>query len=131
MFKFKCTNLWFFLKTFLKCCHAHESRSFQSDYCIYSQENEKKWVKIKTLSKMHFMTLFFKRFKIKLMKINKKIYNLFSFMGRRAGLFTLWYKDNIHFISCPPGVVSGHLTNNKLNPNHLYDQFLIRGKEFQ
>lgn len=80
---------------------------------------------------MHFMTLFFKSFKIKLKKINKKIYNLFSFMGRRAGLFTLRYKDNIHFISCPPGVVSGHLTNNKLNPNHLYDQFLIRGKEFQ
>lgn len=98
---------------------------------VYSQENEKRWVKIKTLSKMHFMTLFFKRFKIKLMKINKKIYNLFSFMGRRVRLFTPWYKDNIHFISCPPGVVSGHLNNNKLNPNHLYDQFLIRGKEFQ
>lgn len=104
---------------------------FNPNTVVYSQENEKRWVKIKTLSKMHFMTLFFKSFKIKLMNINKEIYNLFSFMGRRAGLFTLRYKDNIHFISCPPGVVSGHLTNNKLNPNHLYDQFLIRGKEFQ
>lgn len=55
---------------------------------VYSQENEKRWVKIKTLSKMHFMTLFFESFKIKLMNINKEIYNLFSFMGRRAGLFT-------------------------------------------
>lgn len=37
---------------------------------------------------MHFMTLFFKSFKIKLMNINKEIYNLFSFMGRRVRLFT-------------------------------------------
>lgn len=61
---------------------------FNPNTAVYSQENKKRWVKIKTLSKMHFMTLFYKRFKIKLMKINKKIYNLFSFMGRRVRLFT-------------------------------------------
>lgn len=61
---------------------------FNPNTVVYSQENEKRWVKIKTLSKVHFMTLFFKSFKIKLMNINKEIYNLFSFMGRRVRLFT-------------------------------------------
>lgn len=61
---------------------------FNPNTAVYSQENKKRWVKIKTLSKMHFMTLFFKSFKIKLMNINKEIYNLFSFMGRRVRLFT-------------------------------------------
>lgn len=70
---------------------------------------------------MYFMIFFFKSFKIKLMNINKEIYNFFSFMGRRVGLFIFWYKDNIYFISCFLGVVSGYLINNKLNLNYFYD----------